>query len=630
MGLLLKLNNGDTQLKSLKFGKDRPGGGDSGQPFIKNPIPVSSENPQIFNDFVIRGGIKAPLSAAEDTARLAKYFSSVKSPSGLLFASKQNLLSKVGIKTEASIGANYLNGALNEGFYNPLSTLAQAGLGFIGTHFNKQGLAPLIGIKSYQEAIKQNQFTGGSGANVDFIPSNNRLLALTFAITEDEPVYNFSSVRNYDLNSSNHLISYSGGPGSIIGIGNTNINFATSNYGVSLKTLRPIKDTKVKIQGTKLKPTLTELNPDYPGSRATDFLKEREDWKLPIKASEEYNIVSNNEDIPIISDNDHPTYLIKGDLSWEYNLPSKNLVNEYNNLNISYTSSEDPSITQILLRQGYKHEELGSIIKRRPFYDSQFYATDDNITVYGGGLAGLDGRYYYTSAPSSSGEYLVPENSGSKERPSLSINKIIKSKSYRTITNNRKLETYYDSDSDTRIQGLYPLRDSLIDFNITIIDPRSPVSSSSLPFTAYIDNLSDSYGAEWNAQTYMGRGEKFYKYGNFSRDINFGFTVAVESENLLTSYYDKLNELAASLAPTYTSAGYLTGNFHKVTIGNYIKNQYGVITSLSYDIMEESPWDISSGKQLPFYIRVSGIKFIPIHTFRPESWFNAKNKYINQ
>ena len=31
MGLLIKLKNGDTSLKSLKFGNDRPGGGDSGQ-----------------------------------------------------------------------------------------------------------------------------------------------------------------------------------------------------------------------------------------------------------------------------------------------------------------------------------------------------------------------------------------------------------------------------------------------------------------------------------------------------------------------------------------------------------------------------------------------------------------------
>ena len=54
MGLLIKLQDGDTQLKSLKFGKDRPGGGDSGQPFIKTSIPTNFESPQSFNDFIFR------------------------------------------------------------------------------------------------------------------------------------------------------------------------------------------------------------------------------------------------------------------------------------------------------------------------------------------------------------------------------------------------------------------------------------------------------------------------------------------------------------------------------------------------------------------------------------------------
>ena len=56
MGLLIKLQNGDTQLKSLKFGKDRPSGGDSNQPYIKKGLLNDSLNPSLYNDFVLRGG----------------------------------------------------------------------------------------------------------------------------------------------------------------------------------------------------------------------------------------------------------------------------------------------------------------------------------------------------------------------------------------------------------------------------------------------------------------------------------------------------------------------------------------------------------------------------------------------
>jgi hypothetical protein len=74
----------------------------------------------------------------------------------------------------------------------------------------------------------------------------------------------------------------------------------------------------------------------------------------------------------------------------------------------------------------------------------------------------------------------------------------------------------------------------------------------------------------------------------------------------------------------------MAGNLHRLTIGNYVVGQYGIMTNLTYDIMEESPWEITAGKQLPHYIRVSGVKFTPIHNWRPESWFNNYHHYINQ
>jgi len=165
MGLLIKLNNGDTQFKSLKFGKDRPGGGSSNQPYIKKPIKEDFKNPAFYSDFLIRGGILAPLSAAEDTLRLTKYFTDVNNPAGILFATKQNILSRVGTKTDATKPTPaYLGGVLNEGVYLPTSTLAQALVGFTGTALNKQGidptgLIPILAIEEYQKAVyRKNQF----------------------------------------------------------------------------------------------------------------------------------------------------------------------------------------------------------------------------------------------------------------------------------------------------------------------------------------------------------------------------------------------------------------------------------------------------------------------------------------
>ncbi len=159
MGLLIKLQDGDTALKSLKFGNDRPGGGDSGQPYIKNPI--EGTNSPANKDFLLRGGINAPLDAVEDVARLTKYFFDFKNPSGLLFTAKQNLLSRTAVKAEVAEktpgnvpGPAYGRGTINEGIYTPLSTIAEAGIIAFGGHLNKQGLdptglSPTFSIKKY-------------------------------------------------------------------------------------------------------------------------------------------------------------------------------------------------------------------------------------------------------------------------------------------------------------------------------------------------------------------------------------------------------------------------------------------------------------------------------------------------
>jgi hypothetical protein len=180
---------------------------------------------------------------------------------------------------------------------------------------------------------------------------------------------------------------------------------------------------------------------------------------------------------------------------------------------------------------------------------------------------------------------------------------------------------------------LVPLKwcsNDLIHFRIGIVNPQDPSTITYMNFRSFIDNFSDSYTAEWDAQKYMGRAESFYKYNGFGREISIGFTVAAQSQAEMNIIYSKLNYLASSLAPTYTSQGYMAGNLSKITLGDYIYEQYGVIKSLSYDIPDESPWEITIGKgidegELPMIVSVK-LSFIPIHNFRPEVGY--QNKFI--
>ena len=207
---------------------------------------------------------------------------------------------------------------------------------------------------------------------------------------------------------------------------------------------------------------------------------------------------------------------------------------------------------------------------------------------------------------------------------------VVKDGDYYKNDNRLVDQIYYDSGTKRNSKPFGTAHD-LITFRIDIINPSHPSQApESLTFRAYIDNLSDNYSPDWNSQTYMGRGEKFHKYNSFDRKISLGFTVAAEGEHHRDKMYSHLNQLASSLAPTYTAQGYMAGNIHKLTVGNYINAQYGIINGMTYEIMDESPWDIESGKQLPMYIKVTGFQFTPIHNFRPEYKTNSSPKFVNQ
>jgi hypothetical protein len=81
-------------------------------------------------------------------------------------------------------------------------------------------------------------------------------------------------------------------------------------------------------------------------------------------------------------------------------------------------------------------------------------------------------------------------------------------------------------------------------------------------------------------------------------------------------------------------SGYMRGNLVQLTVGGYLYEQPGIITSLTYDIQEDTPWEIGinsnelggddpSVKELPHIIRVTGFNFTPIQTFLPRLQVNG-------
>jgi hypothetical protein len=214
-----------TDLKSLRYGKDTIGGGYSGQPYIQTPIPESFNDLGANEDFILRGGINAVRDSATDIKRLTKMFFDLKSPNGLLFIAKQNVLSNAAVRTQTSAD-------VNEGIYTPLNTLAQAGVVAFGGHLNKQGINPFEETGAYANSeilysvkVKPTQLV-----------AENRLARLHQLISTNAS----DKLDGFTLNNGN-VLTYDGGPNSILGVGKTNIRFASQRTGNNnaLKTSNP-------------------------------------------------------------------------------------------------------------------------------------------------------------------------------------------------------------------------------------------------------------------------------------------------------------------------------------------------------------------------------------------------------
>ena len=632
MGLLIKLENGDTSLKSLKFGKDRIGGGDSGQPYIQTPIDGESGISTSGNtDFLLRGGIQAPLNAAKDVARLTKYMFSTKSPSGLLFIAKQNLLSRVSPKTEASKGPGYAGGNLNAGVYTPLSTLAQAGVGFLGIHLNKQGLNPFDGstlsINKYEDVVKANNEPGVNILSQTNGQFSNRLLNVWYnkqfqikttqtLIQDPFPVTSkLGTTPSLILSEptptySSYVDVYDGGPGSALGIGKTRIRFAdqrTGNQNADLRTsgfFSTLNDFGYYNYGV-FKPVRSIL---YKGASIFNGKT----------VSSKYEDITGDSLLENYSTtNDSPELQ-----NFTVSSTKPGSLYETSKLNADSLNEAKYQQSRTLFKEetGAPNNQPTYLVSLNSKYPNPGQALSDAFTIERRLALGDPGRVTgsFSTTSSLKGDIL---------------DKINASPIYPAGEEGRKHKDYND----------------IVSFRIGIIDPTSPNITQYMNFRAYIDSFSDSYSATWKGQRYMGRAEEFYKYDGFGRDISLAFTVVAHSQGEMHGMYQKLNFLASSLAPTYTTSGYMAGNLAKLTLGDYIHEQPGFISSITYDIPEESSWEISltpegqiSGTQternagnpdeLPFMNKVTGFKFTPIHTFRPETQLNPpighKNRFI--
>ena len=777
-----------TALNKIKFGADRYGAGigeGSNQPYIRRDIPgvnVDDPNPTMVVDvnndtgeinygdlpaktgvdFLIRNGFRAPADAIRDVSRLFKMFTDLKSPNGLLFTAAQNILSRTAVKTEASYGIGYGRnkepdfltgeggGALNEGIYTPLSTLAQAAVGFAGGHLNLMGLDPTspmsgviegglfpgAGLRTYMQTIKEKNadatFSTQKVTRTFARPNPNYTADLLLPFiggrndnpTTEPPVLFYDReviVPNDQTEFSNRLVEilekkqnvkpenidqdvivYNGGPGSILGIGKTRIKFASGNLGgvqrTGINSALYAKDPnfffgtvinkdKYKQGGVEWSSLLGASISAKSIFTGNDKVEIEEDSTNPVlsRINNVQSTIRNAElvtlgfftDDPNVSPNDYSVFQrTSGTVS---SLSTKK--------NIFSTGASVQFISSFPESQDAIYEELNTDTDGGIYnFDNNVY--EENLVTIGKdaqGKAYANNTLTFTQAQLEAQEQGAPKHSPQvqdfrktiiESNPdefegeqssiiSLAPNYVTKGANRRVNRGDPGKSNTANGFKNVYNYGLDALQMEALDkinaqpmydgtgpnttlavndfckFRIAAINNDSTDGSAVyMHFRAFIDSFNDNYNASWEPVKYAGRGENLYNYAGFDRQINLSFTCMAQSKAELIPMYKKLNYLASTLAPDYTNAGFMRGNLVRLTLGGYLYEQPGFITSLTYDIPQEAPWEIAinaegggdgSVKELPHMIKVSNLLFTPIHRFLPQKPNDANNpdeKYI--
>ena len=664
-----------TDLKSIKFGKDVVGGGNSNQPYVVRDIPESFQDVGRTGgpDFLLRGGTLLPRRIINDTSRMVQMLFDFKSPNGPLFIAKQNVLSltnpntavgytKVTQEDEDGQGSgvgNFIrnNLALNQGIYTPASTIAATIGTPIGIHPNKQGLNPF------------NPMLGMAPGDVQTNPPGLTLPTYIQIIDggadgKKSRLVNFlpkiTTKPSSNNSGANTLYEYTGGPGATLGVGKTVIDMLNDqrtgiNNPNALRQKAKVTwssgQASTQFSGfSSFSANLGGITPSSPTlSRGVTSYTIRDINNSPTVNDDSLSdALINDQFIRVGASVAYlgNTFVLSGDIDkakesflasgrartfniYENNGNPFSLVTKVDNVAFKSGIGENTQISTFTQEQIAQYIPTSkNNVENRPSFTTQIEGVENNeiipnvpdytqeniekrVNLGNPGRKGNLKSYTFGKNGTSND----PNNAGSVLRKPL--DKITGMPLYK---------------SSGVIQN--EIKNDLVKFRIGIIDSNSPNQKTYIHFRAFIDNLSDSYTSDWATTKFMGRAENFYKYQGFDRQVSIGWTVAAQSKQELIPMYQKLNYLASTLAPNYSDVGYMQGNLITLTMGGWFYEQPGLITGMTLDVPDDSPWDISINdeggsdstvKELPMIITVSGFNFVPIHEFVPRVQQNSYN-----
>jgi hypothetical protein len=554
-----------TDLKSLKYGLDRPNMGSSKEPFITKPIP--DERLIDVPDFILRDG--ALRRGVEDVSRLTKLFTTF---NGFRFITNTNLLAAQNPKIPGD----------PRNIYSPLNTLAQVGVNAIGAHLNLLGVTP-FDVPSVNINLGNISFNLG-GEKYDTLyknsysqPDSNRLVLLQKSKIGSAFINNTPppppSTQSSDLNT-------------------LRIYFGSLLSNILNPSLTPTEVSKAKDYGVAVLDNELILNyTGGPGAGITGL-------KTKIKRST-YTIGSEGYISPApIEGGQNPkdlrTYQVgrKKPITYGKDIEAE----EINATRYLGASNLYPGI-----EAGINEEGDPNGIRFGVKYGQGLVSSQEKKIIYPTYTDVSQSRNFTSNPNFIQNKYGNLDSSGSYESDKFSKK------------NTQELQRpLFDKEKEyTNVSETAPDK-QLFKFYLNLIEADTPGTNQYLYWQAYVDSFTDNIGVNYNEYNYVGRGYSLYKYDKFNRDINLSFTIVTPNPDQTLVIYKRLNRLIRSLAPNYSQDGYLRGNFVRLTFGDYLNNVPGILRGFSLTPIFDAGFRLGDSLQLPIAIKVDGFNFTPI------------------
>ena len=200
--------------------------------------------------------------------------------------------------------------------------------------------------------------------------------------------------------------------------------------------------------------------------------------------------------------------------------------------------------------------------------------------------------------------------------------KLAKRSSYNSLTVDQlNLIDVFKSNGKTEFSEI----NDFIPFRFEAVNTNNPVNTDVIAFRAFLEDFTDNFNASHNEYNYNGRGETFYTYNGFKRNINVSFKIAAQSRHELLPLYRKLNYLVSNTAPEYSSFGRMITPFMRLTVGHWCDRIPGVLNSVGLTWQKDYSWETSKDDDvliLPHVLDVS-VQFTPVHNFLPEKGISS-------